>query len=1611
MGHVHIRRTGANLRDSGKGAKSMKDEGDASDDEISAAAAGGGKAPQRSFAQQVVREIHAKWRAQARRAAGYRRLFSLLAFIALLLGVLYAQRGAAAAFRVNATLASVVGLRGDAAVMHSPDAVYDWLGGVLEAVWKDPTCGDGLCESPFEFASYGRFGCRADCGNLMDLQALTSLDIDLYWDFGHQAGSLPASELMSQASWNLCPENIQYNSDCYYQEDQAFTTIAGSLHTTLPDIPDGDWSLRVKRDLMGKVRGAVRSTARVAHAAVLTKVYVAATAVAAEQAQEVALLTQAAAAARTPLLEYLPTMWSLAGGDAAGRDEFDAAQMRNASCLCAGAAAALEGTAGFVDEATLRGGGNCTGITQLSDRAWHANGTNTVTTPPTIDATICATAAANLTAHRNAFNATLLSWLVTQRLGNLATTGKIANRTAVIAALRAALDDNHPELVAPVFTAPKGNDALGAPADATLPALAALFVDAPSFLASGPPAYLSLFRRRLTQDEGVSFTVWADRAEARIAEIADQQAQVAGFRAEIGGVTSTSVASVTAAYAAAGANASWVPPTSAPGLGGLAAPYDLAAWPGGAFQFVSCDLPRRAPEYVGACQAKSVACAPSAAEGVPYACTLASDNSSVAGNLSSGAYREACELPCDLELDCAALCDCGDGGCGEGEVCSCQACRALQGDAAADGEFMTIAAAAASSGSTAAIFAPINAGGAGRRRLAATSNDEVIAQLALVSGKVDGLRAAQDAIAATVDGLRGRVDTANLLAEARAANTRVQDLITAGRADVASGQAALEAKLDTLLQRQQAALDAARTASAALAAVQGMAERQVAALTGLDAAVKEQVKTISVATQQGLISLSTALSYWKVARRNRAAEAKLYRLANTPCSAGSVGQHPFSVSNGNGGANDMARDRSVGLNNRIVGGILLHTWRAAEVPCPATRFSAIQSTCSGPLDVSSYGVDPAFKPGTSSFQADLAAPGDGPMLAAYDCGGLSGTPTYGGVEPATGLAVNPEPYCAELYNARSVPYGFHHFPLPGAPPGFPVWLDINLSQGGAATWLAWLRDALLLDGSTRGLAARFVTYNAELRVFGAVKVDFDFGTGGTITATPSISALRLELYDPSSPADAARYAAEVLLTACVGLMVAGQGWAAVRAAARPKGLRRYWSSPAHVMDATSNLLLAVCCGLWWLFATRHARTWSMELRYNVYSDLAPTSNFLDLSGTGEGLASAWAALRGLEAAVSLVGWYYALSGINVLLLQARLLRRMDFQPRLGVITRSLRLALPDLLHFALVAGAVFLGYSVMGFLIFGSAVPQFAGLGTSINTCFQMMLGEFGDVFGQLGQLRGVQGVAAALFFWTYMLLVFLVLLNFLLAIIVDAFSEVKERTSESTGIHTELARLAADQWRGLLSMLPGRPARAGRRKLDALLRSWGGDDDGGRGGGGAAVAPGAGSGDESGGEDGGKGEGGAAGADDDGDGAAGGGGGGRTLRVLGQRLDEAALRAVLSEVLAPFDAVDDPAAPKPKGAAAAASSGDEVGALARFVLRRHGSKAAPQGDGGGEDDGSGAGDGGGASLEAERDRLAAALEGLADVQRELAEAQRQLMAGQKQLAEQQARLMGGGDD
>ncbi len=147
-----------------------------------------------------------------------------------------------------------------------------------------------MCEAPFEFASYSRFGCRADCGKLSDVQNLTTIQIDIYYDFTHPVGSIPASDLMSQASWNLCPVETAYSTACYFDQDQGFDRLSGSQYFLIDDAPDGNWDLTVRRDIFNKISGAVRDTSLVLAAGFYAKIYIAAAGARAEQDFEKTLL-------------------------------------------------------------------------------------------------------------------------------------------------------------------------------------------------------------------------------------------------------------------------------------------------------------------------------------------------------------------------------------------------------------------------------------------------------------------------------------------------------------------------------------------------------------------------------------------------------------------------------------------------------------------------------------------------------------------------------------------------------------------------------------------------------------------------------------------------------------------------------------------------------------------------------------------------------------------------------------------------------------------------------------------------------------------------------------------------------------------------------------------------------------------------------------------------------------------------------------------------------------------------------------------------------------------------------------------------------------------------
>ncbi|GIL78617.1 hypothetical protein Vretimale_6215 [Volvox reticuliferus] len=128
---------------------------------------------------------------------------------------------------------------------------------VLLPIWKDPVCGDGNCEWPWEFPSWGRFGCQADCGQN---DKTTPIVVNVRADFtGHP--TISSSVLMNNAKWNLCLEDEARRKRgeadlCWYDEDQPFTEVqVNSINAA--QVIDGKWYVIVKGDYAGRVSGAI----------------------------------------------------------------------------------------------------------------------------------------------------------------------------------------------------------------------------------------------------------------------------------------------------------------------------------------------------------------------------------------------------------------------------------------------------------------------------------------------------------------------------------------------------------------------------------------------------------------------------------------------------------------------------------------------------------------------------------------------------------------------------------------------------------------------------------------------------------------------------------------------------------------------------------------------------------------------------------------------------------------------------------------------------------------------------------------------------------------------------------------------------------------------------------------------------------------------------------------------------------------------------------------------------------------------------------------------------------------------------------------------------------
>ena len=97
--------------------------------------------------------------------------------------------------------------------------------------------------------------------------------------------------------------------------------------------------------------------------------------------------------------------------------------------------------------------------------------------------------------------------------------------------------------------------------------------------------------------------------------------------------------------------------------------------------------------------------------------------------------------------------------------------------------------------------------------------------------------------------------------------------------------------------------------------------------------------------------------------------------------------------------------------------------------------------------------------------------------------------------------------------------------------------------------------------------------------------------------------------------------------------------------------------------------------------------------------------------------------------------------------------------RMNLLWRTLDIAVWDLVAFFTIFFLVFVGYAIMGFLMFGPQMREFHSLSTSFWACFNMLLGVF-----EYERLMQAAPRVGPIFFTSFMVLVYITFINMCVA-------------------------------------------------------------------------------------------------------------------------------------------------------------------------------------------------------------------------------------------------------
>jgi hypothetical protein len=519
---------------------------------------------------------------------------------------------------------------------------------------------------------------------------------------------------------------------------------------------------------------------------------------------------------------------------------------------------------------------------------------------------------------------------------------------------------------------------------------------------------------------------------------------------------------------------------------------------------------------------------------------------------------------------------------------------------------------------------------------------------------------------------------------------------------------------------------------------------------------------------------------------------------------------------------DTVRKRFIATKNTIIGGLLLHQTRYAQEPCTGRfgkNISGDVCPTAEKTTSTAFGVDPTFVVGSQVYDPLVQSllccrPEEGAVVNVTNASSpAAASPAPGaaaddiGADGGAFAVVDGAYYRKSELNEKGIPLGFYHKSLGSRADGFSVLIDVNLRESQFNRVVGYLEDGFYLDKYTKELTAELLTYNSMGRYFTYTKITFKFSEGGNIIVRYSIDLAKPQPYWYGDAKGEQEHYGRIIAESMFCLLVLATAWGEfmelVSVMWKTGSAKQYFASSWNYIDLVSIGLHISCIALW-IAQLVALREFDTEARYDIYKDITQDARMLELKDGGTHIETfVSGVVDSFDAIIQIQGAYATMNGINIFLCLLRFLKYCDFQPRMGVVTRTLSLAFQDLAHFIALLLIILFLYATMGTIVFGSKIEQFSTYIRSLRTVFTWsVLGDdvgVGDELWDIDNL-GNMALVGILYYMTFSVLMIVILLNFMIAILSEAYGEVQQASSETSSFVQEVATLVSKYFKARFS-------------------------------------------------------------------------------------------------------------------------------------------------------------------------------------------------------------------